>query len=246
MSTAGTRYILKVFELAEAVLAEEGENIRKAARMIAEAAGRGGLLHAFGTGHSYMLVEELFYRAGGFAFVNPIFEEGLMLHRGARQSTDMERMEGYASVILEHQPTSEGDVILIVSNSGRNAVNIEMAMEAKARGLKVVAITSLTHGAASPSRHSSGKRLHELSDVVIDNHGCVGDASIDVEGLAERVAPTSTAIGAIIVNAIVAEAAERMAGSGKPPDVFASSNGNAGEDHNERLIRKYKGVIRCL
>lgn len=246
MSTASRNYMVNVIRLAETVLAEESGAIQEAAEAIADAASRGKLLHAFGSGHSHMLAEELFYRAGGPAFVNPILEEGLMLHRGARQSTDLERLEGYAAILLNHQPASPGDVILIFSNSGRNAVTVEMAMAAKEKGMKVVAITSLRHAQASRSRHSGGQKLHEVSDIVIDNHGCIGDASVDIEGTGYKAAPTSTTIGALIVNAIVAEAAERLAQRGFDPELFASSNGDDGDGRNEALIAKYKGVVKCL
>ncbi|BBH21927.1 hypothetical protein Back11_32720 [Paenibacillus baekrokdamisoli] len=243
---AGSQYINGVLELVEVLKTKEREHLSQAAYLIADAIGAGQTLHAFGTGHSHMLAEELFYRAGGLACVNPILEEGLMLHRNAVQSTDLERLEGLAAVLLKQQSAQAGDVIIIASNSGRNAVNIEMALEAKARGLKVIAITSLNHAEASSSRHSSRKRLHEVSDVVIDNHGCIGDASVDIPGLAIRVSPTSTVSGALIINAIVAEVVELLVQRGVTPDLFASSNMDSGDEHNRRLIEKYKGVVRSL
>ncbi|MBP3962558.1 sugar isomerase domain-containing protein [Paenibacillus lignilyticus] len=243
---AGLQYIDGVLKLVELLKTEEQEQLSQAAQLIADAIEQGRTLHAFGTGHSHMLALELFYRAGGLASVNPILEEGLMLHRNAVQSTDLERLEGLASVIFKQQSAKEGDVIIIASNSGRNAVNIEMALEAKASGLKVIAITSLKHAEASSSRHSSGKRLHEVSDVVIDNHGCIGDASVEIPGSPIRVAPTSTVSGALIMNAIVAEVVQLLVQRGVTPDLYASSNMDAGDEHNRRLIDKYKGAIRSL
>ncbi|SEN81611.1 sugar isomerase domain-containing protein [Paenibacillus sp. OV219] len=243
---AGLHYIDGILELIGTLKAKEQENLSQAALLIADAIESGRTLHAFGTGHSHMLAEELFYRAGGLASVNPILEEGLMLHRNAEQSTDLERLEGLAAVIFKQQAARSGDVIIIASNSGRNAVNIEMALEAKACGLKVIAITSLKHAEAASSRHSSGKRLHEVSDVVIDNHGCIGDAAVSIPGLAIKVSPTSTVSGALIVNAIVAEVTDLLLQRGVTPDLFASSNMDNGDDHNRRLIDKYKGVIRSL
>lgn len=243
---AGTHYIDGVVRLVEQLKAKEDGNLSQAALLIADAIEAGRTLHVFGTGHSHMLAEELFYRAGGLACVNPILEEGLMLHRNAEQSTELERLEGLASVLFKQQSPQAGDVIIITSNSGRNAVNIEMALTAKASGLKVIAITSLNHANASSSRHSSGNRLHEVSDVVIDNQGCIGDASVEIPGLPIKVAPTSTVLGACIVNAIVAEVVELLLQREIMPDLFASSNMDGGDAHNRRLLDKYKGVVRSL
>jgi uncharacterized phosphosugar-binding protein len=121
-----------------------------------------------------------------------------------------------------------------------------MAMEARKRGLAVIAVVSRKHAEASASRHRSGKRLHEVSDVVIDNGGAVGDAAVDIAGLPVRAAATSTAIGAAIVQAIMAEAAERLASRGQPPDLFASSNADGGDERNRAVAARYEGAIRCL
>lgn len=244
--TAGSRYLNGLRTLFHELEQVELKNIQQAAKVIADAIIAGRMLHVFGTGHSHMLAEELFYRAGGLACINPIMEEGLMLHRNAVQSTDLERLEGLASIIFKQQSAKAGDVIIIASNSGRNAANIEMALVAKAHGLSVIAITSLNHAGSSDSRHSSGKKLHEISDIVIDNHGCIGDASVDIAGLDVKVAPTSTVIGAAIVNAIVAEVVELIVKDGKVPEVFASSNTDTGEQYNSQLIQQYKGVVRSL
>ncbi|REE85294.1 putative phosphosugar-binding protein [Paenibacillus taihuensis] len=243
---AGAQYIDGIATLVGELKAKESGNLSQAALLIVDAIEAGRTLHVFGTGHSHMLAEELFYRAGGLACVNPILEEGLMLHRNAVQSTELERLEGLASVLLKQQSPKVGDVIIIASNSGRNAANIEMALSAKASGLKVIAITSLNHANASSSRHSSGKRLHEVSDVVIDNQGCIGDAAVEIAGLPIKVSPTSTVLGACIVNAIVAEVVELLLHRGMMPDLFASSNMDGGDAHNRRLIDRYKGVVRSL
>ncbi|WP_227872120.1 SIS domain-containing protein [Paenibacillus albus] len=242
---AGAEYIDGILQLVEKLKANI-EPLNQSAQLITDAIEAGRTLHVFGTGHSHMLAEELFYRAGGLACVNPILEEGLMLHRSAVQSTELERLEGLASIILKQQSPQEGDVIIIASNSGRNAVNIEMALAAKASGLKVIAITSLNHAGASSSRHSSGKRLHEVSDVVIDNYGCIGDASVEIPGLPIKVSPTSTVLGACIANAIVAEVVMLLMKRGFTPELFASSNMDGGDEHNRRLLAKYKGVVRSL
>ena len=244
--TAGMRYIDAVAGIIERIRVKEQSAMDSAAEAVAAAVRNGGTWHVFGTGHSHLLAEELFYRAGGFAGVNPILVESLMLHADATLSTQMERLEGLARIIWERQSARAGDVLLIASNSGRNAVAIEMAEHAKAQGVTVVAVTSLRHSASAESRHRSGKRLFEISDIVIDNHGDIGDAAVDIDGLDATVGPTSTVVGAMIVNAIAAEAMERLTRRGIVPDVFSSSNTDEGEARNRRLIQKYKGAIRCL
>ncbi|WP_308637598.1 SIS domain-containing protein [Paenibacillus silvisoli] len=244
--TAAVRYVAQLEQLLATVLKEEMDAIRKAAREIARSFMNGDRLHVFGTGHSHMIAEEFFYRAGGLANVNPILMDGLMLHAGALQSTELERLSGLARVIFDQQQAEAGDVLIIASNSGRNAVNIEMAMLARERGLHVIALTSLAHSKSTTSRHFSGKLLYEVCDTVIDNHGCIGDASVTVEGFPRSVAPTSTVIGAAVVNAIVAETVEVMVHAGTMPEVFASSNADGGDRTNQSLADKYRGVIRAL
>jgi uncharacterized phosphosugar-binding protein len=244
--SAGLRYAELIADKIERIRVREFAKIRLAADRIAASLQAGGIWHVFGTGHSHMLAEELFYRAGGLAAVNPILEESLMLHAGAAASARMERLQGLAAIVLDRHSPRPGDVLLIVSHSGRNTVVVEMAEQARLRGMTVIALTSLQQAEASASRHPEGRHLRELSDIVLDNLGCVGDAAVDVEGLDVRAAPTSTVIGAFIVNALAAEVAERLAGSGAVPDVYSSNNTGEGEARNSSLIRKYKGVIRCL
>ncbi|MBD2843998.1 SIS domain-containing protein [Paenibacillus sp. IB182496] len=242
---AATRYLQLVRAQLEQA-AQQQEAIGAAAGLVARAIGGGGLWHLFGTGHSHLLAEEMFYRAGGLAAVNPILEEGLMLHRGAAQSTALERLAGLADVVLDQQPTSPGDALLIVSNSGRNAVPIEMALAARRKGIAVISLSSLQSAAVVTSRHASGRLLHELADVALDNMTVPGDAALDIDGVAQRVCATSTVTGAALLQAVAAAAIEQLAAAGGAPAVFASSNGDAGDAHNRALIQRYKGAVRCL
>jgi len=240
-TSAGQRYLQTVTELIERLMTREWPNIEAAAAVMTEAMASGGVIHAFGSGHSHMLAEELFYRAGGFVRVRPILFEGLMLHASAPLSTTLERVSGLASAILDDHPVEPGDVLLIASNSGSNAVITEMAREARNLGLKTIAITSLEHATSDAARQGQEPRLHDLVDVVIDNGGVVGDATIAVEGMPTRVAPTSTVVGAAITNALVAEVTERLVAQGFVPDVFASSNIAGGDAVNEGHLRRSGG-----
>ena len=172
-----------------------------------------------------MLAEELFYRAGGLVRVRPILFEGLMLHVSAPLSTALERMPGLAAALLDDHPMDAGDVLVIASNSGSNAVTVDLARLARDAGVHTIAITSLGHATSSLARASEGTPDCTRSrTLVIDNGGVVGDAAVDIAGLAGRVAPTSTVVGAAIVEALVAEVVERLVARGIVPEVYASSN----------------------
>ena len=243
--SAFDKYATTVRQQLEAVCTSQRSAIEQAAAWLGEALANHRGLYAFGTGHSHMLAEEIFYRAGGLAHAVPMLDPKLMLHENASKSTEVERLEGYAERLLEKYPVAAGDVLLIASNSGRNAVPIELALAARARGLKVVAITNFAHARDWPSRHSSGKNLAEVSDLAIDNCGVSGDACLEISGLPTRVGPTSTITGALIVNLIVAQGIENALALGTTPEIYVSSNSN-GDTSNERLLEKYRSRIRHL
>ena len=236
ITTAGRRYLAEASRLVERLATGEWSNLSIAAGLVADSLARGGSVHAFGTGHSHMLAEELFYRAGGLVRVKPILFEGLMLHAGAELSTSLERLPGVAAALLEQHPIAPGDVLVVASNSGGNAVVREMAGLARARGIPVIAIVSRAHASSGSARATGGSNLQDVADVVIDNGGAPGDAAVAIDGFAQRVGPTSTVVGAAALNAIVAEAAERLVARGIEPDVFLSSNVEGGDDVNARLL----------
>ncbi len=227
------------------VMATQRVGMERAAGWVGESLASGHWIYAFGTGHSHMLAEEIFYRAGGLARAAPILDPQLMLHERAIEATYVERREGRASTLLDLYPVGPGDVLIVASNSGRNAVPIEMAMEGRKRGLRVVALTNFEHAKAWPSRHSSGKWLGEAADLAIDNCGVMGDACLHVDGLPGLIGPTSTITGAFIVNALIVQGIEEAMKRGVAPEIFISSN-SGGDDHNHRLLDKYKSRIRHL
>ena len=175
----------------------------------------------------------------------PILDERLMLHASASESTGWERTDGLADELLARYPVKAGDVLIAISNSGRNTVPVELAMKCRARGAYVIALTSLRHTGAVTPRNPMGKRLFEVADLVLDNGGALGDAAVEGTG-GRKVGPTSTAVGSALLQAIVCRVEEIAREEGREIEFFASSNIDGGDEINEKLIEKYRGVIRGL
>ncbi|WP_405070621.1 SIS domain-containing protein [Kribbella sp. NBC_01510] len=217
-------YLQKALEIAQRAAETQVGPIRVAAGLVVEALTTGKRFWVFGTGHSHVLAEELYGRAGGLADVRAVLEPGLMLHEGLQKSSLLERLPGLADVLLEINEIASGDVVLIASNSGRNAVPVEFALGARKRGAQVIVLTSMAHSTATTSRAPGGQRLFETADVVIDNCGVPGDALIEVDGSPERTGATSTMVGAMLVQALTVEIVTRLAESGQTPNVLRSLN----------------------
>ena len=238
----------KVFDTIREILnkVEESqlESICAAGKILADCTERGGIIHVFGTGHSHMLAEELFFRAGGLANVNAMLDSAVMLHESAQTSTDIERLEGYARIILSRYQISPKDVMIVVSNSGRNAVPIEMAILAREAGLAVLAVTALDYSKSQASRHSSHLHLYEVADCVLDTCGVPGDAAVDVEGLNQRIVGTSTIIGATVLQAVIYEVVKILIERGLTPPTVVSVNKEGTGDPNRENLEKYRSRIR--
>ena len=239
-------YIENVKNIIEKIETKGAESLEKAASVFSETLMNGKRIYLFGTGHSHMLSEELFYRAGGLVNIQPVLVEPLMLHISASESTVAEREEGMAERIFTEYGMSEKDTVVIISNYGRKGVVVDMALLCKEKGLNVICLTNLEHTYAGASRHKSGKRLCEIADIVLDNFGCVGDACVEVDGVEGKICPTSTVAGALILNAIVSEAVDMCAKKGFSPEHFASSNVDGGDEINNKLVEKYKKEIKHL
>ena len=220
---------------------EELTALGAAADRLADTIAGGGLVHVFGTGHSHLLAEEVFYRAGGLAAIDPILVPSLMLHESAIRSTELERTGGLADEILADIDIASGDTLVVASNSGGNTVTDELAERCRATGVSIVAIVSRRHAATK-----RGARLVQLADVVIDNHGAVGDAAIAVDGVEPRVGPTSTVAGAAIVQALVAATVQRLVARGVDPGVLRSANTPGGDAHNERVLAPVRLRVQAL
>lgn len=236
-------YFGHIHRLLAIVEQKEREKVLLAAEKVAECMRQNGLVHIFGCGHSHLLAEEVFYRAGGLVPVKPILIEPLMLHEGAIQSSQLEKKEGYVQMFLAKETFAPNDVAFVVSTSGCNPVPIDVALWAKERGAYVIGVTSLAYSQSLPTLHSSGKRLAECVDLVIDNHSVAGDAILTHPAIPVSFAPTSTIVGAAILHAIFAEATIRLAEEGVTPPIFLSNHLPGGKEHNEKWIRQYRDRI---
>ncbi|MBR4290079.1 MAG: SIS domain-containing protein [Oscillospiraceae bacterium] len=240
META-VRYFAHAQNKLQQVLAHEMPNIKIAADYVSESCKNGGKFYVFGSGHSHMIAEELYLRAGGLALVHGILPPELMLHEMANKSTYLERVEGYSQALVELYRVEAKDTVMVISNSGRNAVPVEMCLAAKAKGARVIAMTSMQHSANCTSRHSSGKKMYEIADVTIDNWGEPGDAAFPIEGLDTCIGPTSSITGITIAQALVCQVVDNLVRAGIEPPVFKSSNVDGGDEHNNRMFDKYYG-----
>ena len=241
-----TPYHQAVMRLIDSIARSQTQSLERAAQAIFGSLRAGGVLHVFGSGHSHALAEEAYHRAGGLVPINAIQEVFLTPLTPPRTSGQLERIPGLARIILDGHDLRPGEVLLVTSNSGINAVPVEAALEGKSRGLTVVALTSLRHSQGVPSRHASGKRLFEIADIVLDNCGEPGDAAVRYEGFQGPVGPTSLLAGAYIINSLTCRVVELYLAQGVTPPVYLSANVPGGDEHNRELEARYRGRISGL
>jgi len=224
----------KYFELVMKLVAEiekdEAENIRRAAKLVADSLISNNWVYTFGSGHSQLLAMEVHNRAGG---LYPV------VHLPDPMNGRAEKVEGFGPVLVEGIKFKPGETIFVISNSGRNPEPIEVAMTAKNAGVKVIVLSSLAHSRSIKSRHSSGKMLYELGDVVIDTHTPAGDTSVSYEGSPVKSGALSTITGALIMNAVMVEAIQIILDAGQVPPVLLSSNIDGSDEHNQRLMDQF-------
>ena len=238
-------YFKQVGDVLDKVINTQGERIEEAARLVGESLAKDGMLYVFGCGHSHIIGEDLFYRAGGTVPVCAMLDSDLMLHGGAVKSSHYERMSGLAKPIFDRYCLTPNDVLLIVSTSGINSVPVEMAMCAKEKGIPVIAIVSMAY-AEDKSRHMSGKKLHDVADIVLDNGVCHGDASVAIGDSGMKVGPISTISACMIAQSIIVQADENMWKNGIMPPVFVSGNLPGGMEKNQAMIDRYMPRIKHL
>jgi uncharacterized phosphosugar-binding protein len=249
-------YLSKCTAILERVTEQQSE-IQRAADWFAETILAGRMVHVFGSGHSRIMVEEMWPRYGSFPGFNPIVELSLSFHNlvvganGQRQAMFLENVPGLAGRILRNFDMSEADSALVISSSGCNVVPVEMAEGFKERGVRVVSIVTTAHSDASTSKDHRGKKLQDFSDLILDTGAPAGDAMIKIDGLNTPVAPGSTVGGCMLVNAIKAEVAQRLTAAGHPPKVLtaAATVGTeeatrlfegAYDEHGRRLAKLYE------
>lgn len=236
-----------VAETINHVLEDEAENIKTLVVMLIKSISEGGIVHIFGSGHSHLFAEDMGFRAGGLVPINPILDIGYTLMGGPpSRSSRLERLEGFASALLDGYELHPGEVFIVMSHSGRNPGPVEAAIYAKEKGLQVVAITSVEQSKNQVSRHASGKRLFEIADVVIDSHVPTGDAAVEIKPGQPRVAPISTIVGSTILQSVVAEVAGIITEKGEVPPTWVSSNVDGGDEHNDKMANKYKSRIKSF
>jgi uncharacterized phosphosugar-binding protein len=218
------KYFSQVRHILDIVEKDESDHMEQSVNLLEQCVLNHGAIYIFGASHAGILSEEMFYRAGGLMLINPIFGRETMLDsRPVTLTSDMERLVGYGTILAKQRAKfKESDA-----------------------GAKVIAITNLAYSRSIKSRHSSGKRLFELADIVLDNHGDVGDATVQIRGINQKVGPTSTVVGASMLNAIIAELVQRLVDNGMDePPVFYSANIDGGDELNHKLFEKYKDSIK--
>lgn len=258
LSKVDLDYFDKSIQIIQKVRETQLGAIREAARLCAETIAKRGLVHLFGNGHSRMAVEEIWPRYGSFPGFHPIVELSMTNHtqvvgaNGQRQAMWIERQEGLGQVILRNFVFRDYDTMMIFSTSGNNGVVVDVALGAKERGMKLISVVALEYARMLSSGHSSGQRLIDLSDIVIDNCALPGDAMVDIPGVDVPVGPGSTIGNTVVVNAMKCLIAEDLARRGQPPLVLAGAwkmgqeasrqrFDEAYDDHRDRVKMVYGG-----
>ncbi|WP_351227006.1 SIS domain-containing protein [Streptomyces sp. NPDC002133] len=246
------RFFDAAIGLLERVRDEEADTIAAAGSAIADTVAAGGRLFAFGAGHSSLAAQDVVYRAGGLALMNLLTVPGVVGVdvMPATLGSALERVDGLAGAVLDSSPARSGDLLVIISLSGRNALPVEMAMHARALGLTVIGVTSvayatetLPHGPSgtggTPSRHVSGTYLKDHCDIVLDSKIAVGDAELTAEGIEAPFAPASTVVTSALMQATMAAAAGELVARGIEPPLLRSGNVDGGHEWNGRVMDAY-------
>ena len=238
-------YAELIRETIENICRTEREKISRAAHIVNRVIQNDGLIFVFGCGHSHMLAEETFYRAGGLACVAPVFCEPLMLHESASLSSSLEKKDGYYETFFNPSDIGRKDALICVSTSGVNSVPVEYASAVRQTGVPVIGISSGEYLTQEP-HNPLGKHLQEVCDVCINNYAPHGDACLQPERLPVKMTPVSTISSSFVINSIMAEGTQLALKDGAEVPVYMSGNIPGGAEYNRALIRKYKDRIHCL
>ena len=253
VSAEGQKFLQMSRDLLDRLEREQAKNIDKAAELIANAIAQDRLIHLLGAGgHTWMPVMEFFYRAGGLACVNPLFDLGITVYNKAWHGMLLERLPGYGKSIIDYYSHffKSGDVIVITANIPFMMVTVEAALECKKRGLKVISIGSRDWQEKAPKdlppRHPSGRSLVEIADVFIDDYNPYGDATIKIEGCAQPVGSTSNIADCYIIQRLVMEVVKKLIAKGVEPPIYRSGNIPGGDEFNKKLLGKYIPRVKWL
>jgi uncharacterized phosphosugar-binding protein len=235
------RFLDAAVELLRRIRDEDTDRITAAGGLIADTVADGGRLFAFGAGHSSLAAQDVVYRAGGLALMNLLAVPGVVGVdvMPATLGSALERVDGLAAAVLDSSPLRAGDLLVVVSLSGRNALPVEMAMNARALGVKVIGVTSVAYAAETTSRHTSGTYLKDHCDLVLDSRIPVGDAVLTRDGIDAPFAPASTVVTSALLQAVMATAAGALADRGITPPLLRSGNVDGGHEWNGRVFREY-------
>jgi len=236
-------YFEETAKLLKTIETTQKEPMEKAAKLLAQCVAKDGLIYTFGAGHSLSVALEPFHRSGCLACVSAVLDQSFNFLPSAAASTQLERLEGYAQIILKRHNITANDAIIIISNSGRNPAGIDAALYAKNLGAKVIVITAVKAHKNTTSRHSSGKMLRDCADVAIDNCCPKQETALTLQG--KSIAPVSTIAGAAVMNNIMYLTAKILSEEGKEIPLYLSSN-DGGDENNAKLEKKYKGRILHL
>lgn len=240
-STLAGQFFGAAIGLLERVRDEEAANVAAAGKAITDTVAAGGRVFAFGAGHSSLAAQDVVYRAGGLALMNLLNVPGVMGVdvMPATLGSALERVDGLASAVLDSSPATAGDVLVIISLSGRNALPVEMALNARALGLTVIGVTSVAYATETKSRHVTGTYLKDHCDIVLDSKIAVGDAELSADGIEAPFGPASTVVTSALMQAMVATAAGDLVERGIEPPMLRSGNVDGGHDWNGRVMTEY-------
>lgn len=245
------KYFHYISELLKQILEEESANILQAAQIVANQIAQNKIVYIYGPGgHSNIAAQEIFFRAGGLMHISAILDEGTLLSSGALRSMAIERITGYAPIVLEDYKLQAGDLLIIVNAYGINAATIDSALFARENGITSIGISSISHAQMTssdhPARHVTKQNLHDLTDYHIDSKILPGDAVIEIEGMNQKVGAVSTFANAIILNSLIIETVDILKQKGIEPPIWKSGNAHGGDEWNNQFIEKFKEVVKKL
>ncbi|MGL4677005.1 MAG: sugar isomerase domain-containing protein [Brevinema sp.] len=247
VSQQSLQYLTHVIELQKKAINTESSKLIQLASIMSDTTIRGNNIWFFGATHSDVVTQEMIYRAGGCAVFNGIFHPNMRLDfKPLYMTSRYEQTEGVGYLLSDSYPLKEGDFLLIHSVSGRNPAVVELALSAKEKNVYVAGLFSKQYSGSVTSRHSSGKKLDEIADIMINNHVETGDACIKIEGVDAKIAPTSSIVALTISNILLIEYVNAMLAKGVVPPIIKSGNMDKAMEYNYQLFNQYKDQIHYI